>query len=94
MIGRIFTWAVLIAAGYWYWQGPHQSMFNPSPLEELQQVREDVELCIRGQEYQIGVGVTGQGTPEDYCARKHGVYRGEDGRWHSYEIDKKLRNPR
>lgn len=91
MIGRLFSFAVLFGAAYWYWQGPHQAMFNPSPEQQLENIREEVELCIHGLEYQIGVGsgTSGKGTPEEYCADKHDVYRGEDGRWYSHKLKRK-----
>jgi hypothetical protein len=94
VISRILPWALVIAACYWYWQGPYQARFNPSPAQQLEQIRKEVQLCIHGQEYQIGTTGNSQGPPEEYCAEKHGVYRGDDGRWYSYDIDKIMHSQR
>jgi hypothetical protein len=87
MIGRIFSIAVILAAGYWYWTGPYQAKTNPSYEALLKKNSEDMALCTRGAAYQLGA--TGSGTgPEaakENCAEKYKLYEYE-GRWHSYDV--------
>lgn len=84
MIGRLFTLAVLIGAGYWYYTGPYQDRVNPSYETRLKQLEEDMKQCIRGLNYKAGATGEGTGDPEQVCAEKFNAYK-KDGRWHSYD---------
>jgi hypothetical protein len=83
MIGRLFTLAVILGAGYWYWSGPYQDRVNPSYEQKLEHYAEEMRQCIRGVNYRAGTGAN-TGDPEKVCAQRLNLYRHE-GRWHSYD---------
>ena len=84
MLGRVFTLAVILGAGYWYWSGPYQQQHNPSYEQRLKKNAENMRLCMRGAAY--GAGATGEtsGNPEQRCAERFNLYK-LDGQWHSYD---------
>ena len=84
MIGRIFSIAVIVAAGYWYWTGPYQAKNNPSYEARLQQNGENMTQCIRGLAYREGATGESSGNAEESCAEKYNLYQYE-GKWHSYD---------
>jgi len=83
MIGRLFTLAVIIGAGYWYWTGPYQARVNPTYEQKLERYAQDMRECIRGVNYKAGTGAS-TGDPETVCAKRLNLYRHE-GRWHHYD---------
>jgi hypothetical protein len=82
--GRILTIALLAGAGYWYWSGPYQDQRNPSYEQKLEKNAKDMSLCIHGKNFQLGATGSGEGNPEEACARKFNLYL-HDGKWHSYD---------
>ena len=84
MIGRLFTLAVIIGAGYWYWSGPYQARVNPSYEQKLDRYAEQMRECIRGENYKAGSTGGSTADPETECAQRLNLYRHE-GRWHSYD---------
>ena len=84
MLGRLITIAVIVGAAYWYWSGPYQERVNPSYEQQLRKNAEDMRLCIRGGNYQLGATGEGRGDIEQRCAAKFNLYQHE-GQWHSYD---------
>ncbi len=84
MFSRLFTIAVLVAAGYWYWSGPYQRQHHPDEQQLLQQQIELMKECIRGLNYKAGATGESEGDPEQVCADKYGLYSYE-GQWYSSE---------
>jgi len=84
MLGRLITIAIIAAAAYWYWTGPYQEQVNPSYEQKLRNNAEDMRLCIRSGNYQLGATGVGDGNVEQHCAKKFNLYQHE-GQWHSYD---------
>lgn len=84
MLGRLFTIAMIAAAAYWYWTGPYQERVNPNYEQKLRKNAEDMRLCIRSGNYQLGATGVGDGNVEQHCAEKFNLYQHE-GQWHSYD---------
>ena len=64
MLGRLFTIAMIAAAAYWYWTGPYQERVNPNYEQKLRKNAEDMRLCIRSGNYQLGATGVGDGNVE------------------------------
>jgi hypothetical protein len=82
VIGRIFSIAVLVAAGYWYWSGPYQKQHNPGAEQKLEADIEKMRQCVRGMNYKSGATGIVEGEPEEVCAEKFNLYYYE-GEWRS-----------
>jgi hypothetical protein len=89
MLSRVVTFAIIAGAGYWYYTGPYQSASNPGYEEKLVKHQEDMRLCIRGLNYKSGATGQGSGDPEAECAQRFNLYKGDDGRWYSYDDKRK-----
>lgn len=83
-MGRIFTIAIILVAGYWYWSGPYQNRANRQLEQNFKDNAEKMRLCIRTENYKLGATGEGRGNPEEYCAEKYKLYLLE-GRWYSYD---------
>ena len=84
MLGRLISIAMIAAAAYWYWTGPYQERVNPNYEQKLRKNAEDMRLCIRSGNYQLGATGVGNGNVEQRCAEKFNLYQHE-GQWHSYD---------
>ncbi|MCB1846212.1 MAG: hypothetical protein KDI04_02205 [Halieaceae bacterium] len=84
MLGRLISIAIIAAAAYWYWTGPYQQRVNPSYEQKLRNNADEMRLCIRSGNYQLGATGVGAGNVEQRCAEKLNLYQHE-GQWHSYD---------
>ena len=89
MFSRLLTFAIIAAAGYWYYTGPYQSSQNPSYAQKLVENEENMRVCVRGKNYNSGATGVSSGDPETQCAQRFNLYKGDDGKWHSYEDERK-----
>ena len=84
MFGRLITIAIIAAVAYWYWSGPYQERVHPNLEQKLRKNAEDMRLCIRGGNYQVGATGSAGGNIERQCAEKFNLYQYE-GQWYSYD---------
>ena len=88
MFSRLLSLAILLSVGYWYWSGPYQSQYNPTPQQKLEQDIGQMRECIRGMNYSLGATGVVEGDPETVCAGKFNLYLYE-GEWRSLsELDR------
>jgi hypothetical protein len=85
VIDKIFSITIVVAVGYWYWQGPYQEKYHPSYETRLQKNAEDMALCMHGAAYREGATGVGSSSTNysDVCAARLNLYQHQGG-WHSY----------
>ena len=90
-MGKLIVLAVVIAAAYWYWQGPYQGADRTGVSAQLEENARVMKRCMR-QERSITAGAgmmgadSGSGDAESLCAQKHGL-EFREGQWHSLRTD-------
>jgi hypothetical protein len=81
--------AVVVGAGYWYWNGPYHAGRPDSDEMRLRENAEKMRKCMRREASMAGAaGIAGVGgiadDGEQLCADKYNLYKHE-GQWHNYE---------
>jgi len=81
---KLLSIAVIVAVGYWYWQGPYQEKYHPSYQTQLQENAMNMTRCMHAADYRAGATGSASGDSSEVCAAKFNVYQHE-GEWHSYD---------
>ena len=89
-MGKLIVIAVLLGAGYWYWNGPYNQGRPTSEQAQLRENAADMQRCMRREKSMEGVGgmagIGGMATDgEQLCAEKLGLYQ-DEGQWHKISV--------
>jgi len=82
---RLIILAIVIAGGWWYYNGPWQAQRHPDYDTRKAQLQEDIRNCILAKERKLSMTGKSEGVPEEVCSEQYNAYRAENGQWHSYD---------
>lgn len=83
MLERILTFAILAAAGWWFWSTTYQGDKTPDYDARLEVNAEKMKQCLRSAAYKEGATGIVEGNKQELCAKKLNLYL-SDGQWHNY----------